>query len=410
MKFSVFQEQKGSVIIIVIAVLTALIAAASLAIDTGLLYQEKRQLQTAADAAALAAAQKLAEGSSPDQASSFAQDYLIRNSQVSPDTVSISFPTVDQVSVDATTTRQLTFARAIGTPESSLRAHATATYGTATAVANLVPVLVPLQFVHNHIGQGNSGIFNLGSNRPLDVFRKDGVLIGNNILYTLAFTNTDTTATGVTITDQIPKDSIYLEGSADGNGVYDDAGKTITWRIDSLAAGESVFLNFEVTIISGSASNLKNTAQAVTDSGKKYNTSTNGAAQKGFFWLADFDAGSGGTPDYESWIVNGYPHEVGVGDLANGEGVKAALKTALANRISKNAKAVLPIYDYTEKGGSPGTYHVVGFAEFVFVGFDFNGSPKTITGYFTDGTVAAGAGGGAPPAADFGIRTVWLID
>lgn len=406
----IMEEQEGSVIIIVAIALTALIATASLAIDTGLLYQEKRQLQTSVDAAALAGAQKLAEGESIDQALMYAQQYVTNNSQVAPDTISVTFPAVDRISVEATTTRQLLFARAIGSPESSLRAEATASFGIATAVANLVPVLVPLQFVHNHIGPENTGIFDLGSNRPLDVFRKDGVQIDDTVLYTLTFVNTTSQSVGVTVTDTLPKNSIYVEGSADSNGNYDDINKAVTWQIDSIPIGGSAQLNFSVVVASGSPSDLKNTAQAVTDGGKKFNASTTGAAQKGFFWLADLNAGSGGTPDYADWIENGYPKKVGIGNLANGEGIKAALKTALANRISYDPKVVLPVYDYTERGGSPGAYHVVGFAEFVLGSFDFNGSPKTITGYFTDGTVAAGAGGGPPPAADFGIRTIWLTD
>jgi uncharacterized repeat protein (TIGR01451 family) len=403
------KEQKGSVIIIVAVALTAFMAVAALAIDVGLLYQERRQLQTAVDSAALAAAQEMAEGGAVERAQTLAQEYVIKNSQVTPDSISVSFPGPNLVKVDAQTTRKLFFAKAIGRQESSLKATATATYGMATAVRNLVPILVPLQFVSAHIGEVNMGSFEFGSSRPLEVFRKDGIQTGNEILYTITFVNTDSSATGVTITDSVPNNTTYVSGSADRGGNYDGA-TSIRWCIDSVAAGDYVTVSFKVTVISGSASEIKNTAQAVTDAGRKYNTSTTGAAQKGFFWLSDFDAGSGGTPDYAYWIENGYPKEVGVGHLANGEGVKAALRAALENRLSSDPSVVLPVYDYTERGGSPGMYHVVGFAEFILTSFDLTGSPKTITGYFTDGTVVAGAGGGTPPEADFGIRAVWLVD
>lgn len=131
-------------------------------------------------------------------------------------------------------------------------------------------------------------------------------------------------------------------------------------------------------------------------------------AQKGFFWLTDFNSQSGGTPDFAAWIVNGYPEEVAVGDLANGEGVRSALKTALEQRLAKDPTIVLPVYDYTQKSGSNGTYHVIGFVEFYMQGFNLSGQPKTITGYFTNGTVTAGAGGQG--AVDLGVKAVWLSE
>lgn len=394
----------------VAAALTAFMAVAALAIDVGLLYQEKRQLQTAVDSAALAGAQELAEGGSYERAQEIAYGYVVENSQVTPDTVSVNFPTDKAVKVDATTTRKLFFARVLGRNDSSLKATATAASGIATAVRNLVPILVPLQFVYSHIGDGNAGTFELGADRPMEAFRKEGFQMGNEIEYTLTFVNTDSQPTGVTITDPIPNNTAYVEGSADPNGTYDGGSNSVRWRIDSAAAGDTISVSFKVTILSGSASQVKNAANADTDGGRKYNTSTTGAAQKGFFWLSDFDAASGGTPDYSYWIKEGYPKEVGVGNVANGEGIKAALKEAMDSRLTTDNSVVLPLYNYTEGGGSPGKYHVVGFAEFVITEFDFSGSPKTISGYFTDGTVAAGAGGGTLPDVDFGIRAVWLTD
>jgi uncharacterized repeat protein (TIGR01451 family) len=407
--WSFLKQEKGSVLIIVASALTAFMAVAALAIDVGLLYQEKRQLQTAVDSASLAAAQELAEGGSYQRADELARGYVIENSQVTPDSINVSFPSDTSVQVDAATTRKLFFARVLGREESSLNASATAAYGTATAVRNLVPILVPLQFVYSHVGESNTGSFELGSSRPLEVFRKSGIQDGSEILYSLTFVNSDSQATGVTITDPLPNGTAYVSGSADHNGSYDGAGNSVSWRIDSVAASDSVSVSFKVTF-SGSADSIRNTAEAASDAGRKYNASTTGAAQKGFFWLSDFDAQSGGTPDYAYWIENGYPREVGVGSTANGEGVRSALKAAMDARLASDPSVVLPIYDYTEGGGSPGTYHVVGFAEFVLTSFDLSGSPKSVTGYFTDGTVAAGAGGGTLPDVDFGIKAVWLVD
>jgi Flp pilus assembly protein TadG len=128
--------------------------------------------------------------------------------------------------------------------------------------------------------------------------------------------------------------------------------------------------------------------------------------QKGFFWLTDFNSQSGGTPDFADWIVNGYPGEVAVGSLANGEGVRSALKSALEQRLSRDRTLILPVYDYTENSGSNGIYHVIGFVEFYLQDFKLNGQPKTISGYFTNGTVTPGASGAE--ALDLGVKTVWL--
>ncbi len=130
--------------------------------------------------------------------------------------------------------------------------------------------------------------------------------------------------------------------------------------------------------------------------------------QKGFFWLCDFDDHSGGTPDYSKWIINGYPYDVFIGLVANGEGMKAALKEAITTRIETDSSVVLPLYDYTLAGGSPGRYHVVGFAEFIINSFNFQKSPKTISGYFTEGTITSGAGGKTVPDVYYGVDVVWL--
>jgi hypothetical protein len=79
--------------------------------------------------------------------------------------------------------------------------------------------------------------------------------------------------------------------------------------------------------------------------------------------------------------------------------------------MSADPKVILPVYDATENMGSNGEYHVIGFAEFIITGVNFQGNPKTISGYFTTGRVAVSAGGGGGTSgADFGIRTVWLTD
>lgn len=154
--------------------------------------------------------------------------------------------------------------------------------------------------------------------------------------------------------------------------------------------------------------------QSITDHVGSENATTFNLAgetnspQQGFFWLVNFSSQGAGTPEYEEWIKNGYPYPVTVGNTANGEGMKAALKEALEVRMAENPKLILPLYDYTEATGGSKTYHIVGFAEFVITGFDLTGSPKTITGYFTTGDVVDGVSGGEQTPRDYGIVVVRL--
>jgi Flp pilus assembly protein TadG len=297
------ENEYGAVTIIVAVTLAALLAVAALAIDAGMLYQERRQLQTAVDAAALAAAFELAEGRQTT-AEAKAREYVENNASSGVGSVKVTYPGQNKVRVEAGTSRGLFFARSFGSKQASLTASATATYGPVGSVSNLVPFLVPAQYIPPHIGSANRFAFELGEARPLP------------------------------------------------------------------AVG----------------------------------------GQGGYFWLCDYEPHGGGTPKFADWIINGYPGEVTIGSVANGTGVKAALKSAIQQRMSSNPNIIMPVYDSTEGMGANGEYHVVGFAEFVITGFKFQGNPKTISGYFTTGRVAVSARGGGTGGADFGVRTVWLTD
>ena len=72
-------RERGQVIVVFALALVALMAAAGLAFDVGRFYSEKRFLQNAADAAALAAANSLIRGNTPSQADTDARSVLTRN-------------------------------------------------------------------------------------------------------------------------------------------------------------------------------------------------------------------------------------------------------------------------------------------------------------------------------------------
>ena len=85
-------RERGQVLVIFVLSLTAIFAAAGLAIDIGRLYMERRFLENAADAAALAAANSLIRGNTDDSARSDAMAVLTKNFGSPPNGIVPSLP------------------------------------------------------------------------------------------------------------------------------------------------------------------------------------------------------------------------------------------------------------------------------------------------------------------------------
>lgn len=108
----------------------------------------------------------------------------------------------------------------------------------------------------------------------------------------------------------------------------------------------------------------------------------------GFGWL-DWDGPPVGTPELADNIR--HPENSGtwqIGDFVrSGPGVKDSepVRSALDEWLARpedQRHVTIIVYDYTQGGGANLKYHIVGFAEFVLAGYDFQGSNKTITGKF----------------------------
>ena len=87
----------GQVLVIFALSITFLFAAAGLAFDVGRFYSERRFLQNAADAAALAAANALIRGDTVAEADAEARDILARNFMASPSGITPALPPVTAV-------------------------------------------------------------------------------------------------------------------------------------------------------------------------------------------------------------------------------------------------------------------------------------------------------------------------
>lgn len=148
------KEEKGAALPMVVGVLLLILAFASLVVDAGILYADRRQMVTAADAGALAGAQILEEskGANTSEAINAAVKYAVENGA---DTASAVIATKSVMIQNQADTRQvitvtvnenqnLFFAKIFGKNESIVSGKAVATWGYTKSVAggNILPLFV----------------------------------------------------------------------------------------------------------------------------------------------------------------------------------------------------------------------------------------------------------------------------
>lgn len=137
MKMRVIQKHEGQALIQVALALVALLAMLALAIDVGHFYGERRRMQNAADAGALAGARELCLGNGADAAFAKAKEYAETRNGAKPADVSVNGDIVDVVArVEANTF----FAGVIGIPSATIVAEAAAQCGRARSACGLWPV------------------------------------------------------------------------------------------------------------------------------------------------------------------------------------------------------------------------------------------------------------------------------
>jgi Flp pilus assembly protein TadG len=155
-------NERGAVTVIVALAMVALLGCAAIAIDTGALYSERAQLQTAADSAALAIAQECSQTRDCTNAAlkmATAQALANANSNDGASTVSsLTYPTANSVTVQTTTKDgktgagflALTFAPILGIDTDTVGATSTATFGSpARGTAALPLAFAPCNFKLN---------------------------------------------------------------------------------------------------------------------------------------------------------------------------------------------------------------------------------------------------------------------
>jgi hypothetical protein len=121
--------------------MAVLLGFTAMAIDVGMAYQDRRDLQNDADAAALAGSQHLP--ADPDQAIDTATDWLALNDiepgQITDIEVSSTYVANDTIRVEVDDDFGWVFARALGMTSSNIGAHSKAVVGTLQGTGHLMP-------------------------------------------------------------------------------------------------------------------------------------------------------------------------------------------------------------------------------------------------------------------------------
>lgn len=136
------RSRKGQVLVVVALALVALVGIVALAVDGGHVYAERRKMQNAADAGALAGARVLCyeEGATLTQVRNEAQKYAIDLNGAHGAEVTVSGPLT--ITVVATETTGTFFARAIGFPEVEVAARASAMCQGPEGAGGLWPLAI----------------------------------------------------------------------------------------------------------------------------------------------------------------------------------------------------------------------------------------------------------------------------
>ena len=137
------RNERGQALVLTVVLAVSLLGMAALVLDVGSWYRAKRQLQSTADAAALAGAQALP--SAPGNATSLAQQYATKNTpDLATNDVSVSSNIVpnDRVSVHVTRPSPGFFAKLFGINSVQVGATATAQTEGMSAAKYVAPIAV----------------------------------------------------------------------------------------------------------------------------------------------------------------------------------------------------------------------------------------------------------------------------
>ena len=169
-----WREESGQGLVLGALAMVVILGFAAIAIDVGLFLHERRELQKAADAAALAGAQELpySPGDAQQKAADWAEKNGIDVGELEAIEITSTYVADDTITVEVKRDVPFVFARVLGFTSDTMRADATARVGSPAGMSGLVPwaveeaalehavqtgELVTLEFGAPGMGQGNFG-------------------------------------------------------------------------------------------------------------------------------------------------------------------------------------------------------------------------------------------------------------
>jgi Flp pilus assembly protein TadG len=133
------KDERGAVAVMVGLLIIPMIAFAAIAIDVAAMWSGRQQLQTAADAGALAIAQDCARGTCGDPAGT-AQSLALANVDGEQTNGTVSELTTTQVTVRTSDVKTHSFAPIIGVDQTGISAQATAKWGAPSGGTAVIPL------------------------------------------------------------------------------------------------------------------------------------------------------------------------------------------------------------------------------------------------------------------------------
>jgi Flp pilus assembly protein TadG len=237
--------ERGAVTVVVAILMVALLGFAAIAVDIGLLYSERAQLQNAADASALGVAQKCAkDAGSPycSPASTLASELANQNSLDGQTNVaSISLSTSARTVTTTTTAKEtgspvnsvsLFLANILGIPSAEVSARSTAAWGSPVAGRTAFPLAFSICQVKDNIDGALQLLQEHGNNANPDcMYGPSGAAVAGGFGWLVQ----DPGVCGGTI------DLALSEGGSDpGNNAPGNCSTTLQHWADEINAGRDV--------------------------------------------------------------------------------------------------------------------------------------------------------------------------
>jgi len=246
-------DERGAVGVLVALLMVPLLGFAAITVDVSAMYAERQQLQTGADAGALAIAQDCGRGEcgSPGRT---AQTLATSNLDHASSTATVPSQTASQVTVLNAGVKQHWFAPVLGVSSSTLTASATVTWGSPTGGTAVLPLAFSLCEWRKQTGGGMpsgsvAGTIYLTKTSP-DVITADCTGPSGNLVpggFGWVTTDAGTCRASSTIGAILTSDpGNSVPSSCSGQAISGSAGKTVLLPIFDAYAGTGGNATYQV--------------------------------------------------------------------------------------------------------------------------------------------------------------------